>query len=912
MTFKTIIYLLCLTSVHTLAEDVTYFEYLSGDSTGCMDVREHCLESHDYPDNYSPSKDCHYEVQHNGFLTFTSDSYEIESGYDLLYINDIVYNGRHSTSESILVRSNDTIRWDTDYDNWGTWKGFQLCLNPDTSSINACGNQEGTNLNTDTCMCGSDLCYPNQLCNDGTCSLLNCGNQQGDEAWPCMWSGDDIVQQTTATCGAMMLTNIVQCNAAATSLGLPDVVADEVSVSNHPSGCFFFAGVRLYYNTLSTSTATCSENSECLCIAAPACKEGFNNDTCLCGTSTCTEHSGRVCYAEHSFCSTSSINVCGNQEGTDLNTDVCMCGSDLCYPNQLCNDGTCSLPNCGNQQGGEACMWSGDDIVQQTTATCVMLTNIAQCNAAATSLGLPDKVALQESESVYPPGCYYHSSNNLYYNTLSTSTVTCSENSECLCIAAPDCTHTNGATSNTDACLCGETGLCTADSGLYCTSSTNTCSSGDPCTNVYGSSLNTGADCSCGTGACNSFNGMYCYAEGNECSTTAFSNLCPIRNGSAANSVACTCGSVECTSTTGLICYSTYGGGSCRNTGFGAFGYIKAEGDTTCGFVSNRQSLPDKAACDAAATSMDLDDVVAENVISHNSNFPQGCYMRGGSSVFYNTLSTSTASCRSTDFCLCITASTCKEGSNNDTCLCGASTCTEHSGRVCEADTDTCSFPQCTHDSPSSSTYGSNSDTCLCGNTQCSANQFCYAEHSFCSTSSVNACGYQDGTNLNTDACMCGSDLCYPNQLCNDGTCSLPNCGNQQGGEACMWSGDDIVQQTTATCAMMLPNIAQCNAAATSLGLDDVVATPESTSYYPPGCYYLSNKYLYYNTLSTSTVTCSENSKCLCLPKECNELSSEYDHLGCGCDSWLQCDICYPIACVPLKAAHSTRCSCNE
>ena len=50
----------------------------------------------------------------------------------------------------------------------------------------------------------------------------------------------------------------------------------------------------------------------------------------------------------------------------------------------------------------------------------------------------------------------------------------------------------------------------------------------------------------------------------------------------------------------------------------------------------------------------------------------------------------------------------------------------------------------------------------------------------------------------------------------------------------------------------------------------------------------------------------------VCTYKECVQLRSEYVHLGCGCDSWLQCDICYPIACVPLKAAHSARCSCNE
>ena len=87
--------------------------------------------------------------------------------------------------------------------------------------------------------------------------------------------------------------------------------------------------------------------------------------------------------------------------------------------------------------------------------------------------------------------------------------------------------------------------------------------------------------------------------------------------------VACTCGSVECTSDTGLICYSTYGGGSCRKTGFGPFGYTKEAGDTNCESVSNRKPILDKAACEAAATSMGLDDVEAyEESVSFN---PPGC-----------------------------------------------------------------------------------------------------------------------------------------------------------------------------------------------------------------------------------------------------------------------------------------------
>ena len=102
----------------------------------------------------------------------------------------------------------------------------------------------------------------------------------------------------------------------------------------------------------------------------------------------------------------------------------------------------------------------------------------AVCEAAATSMGLDDVTAYEFSHSSYPPGCYWWGS-SLHYNTDFTSTASCTAYSGfCLCIAAPDCTHTNGATENTATCMCGGTG-CTTASGRFCTSSTSTCSSGD-------------------------------------------------------------------------------------------------------------------------------------------------------------------------------------------------------------------------------------------------------------------------------------------------------------------------------------------------------------------------------------------------------------------------------------------------
>ena len=115
------------------------------------------------------------------------------------------------------------------------------------------------------------------------------------------------------------------------------------------------------------------------------------------------------------------------------------------------------------------------------------LPNKASCEAAARGMGLDVVTANVISSSSYPPGCFFHAagaSRILHYNTLSTSTAPCNSAGSpfgadfCLCVAAPDCTHTNGATENTATCMCGGTG-CTTASGRFCTSSTSTCSSGD-------------------------------------------------------------------------------------------------------------------------------------------------------------------------------------------------------------------------------------------------------------------------------------------------------------------------------------------------------------------------------------------------------------------------------------------------
>ena len=361
-----------------------------------------------------------------------------------------------------------------------------------------------------------------------------------------------------------------------------------------------------------------------------------NGAKCLCGSVTCTNTTGLICYSNgDGFCRKSGFGNFGYKKT---------------YSNAVCR----SYVGFGITQG--------------------LLPNKAACEAAAKSMGLDDVDAVEGSWSNIASGCTYGTAysglgnSKLRYNTVSTSTASCTSNSDfCLCIAAPVCTQTNGATSNTDACLCGRTG-CTAASGLFC------------------------------------------YASNSQCSLVAIPD-CPAHYGLMANRAACTCSSATCTSMTGLICYSN-GGGSCRKTDFGRFGYIQVEGDQMCAHESNRKPLLDKVSCEAAAKSMGLDDVDA--VEGSWSNVPSGCNW-DGSKLYYNTMFKSCkgmanyedhsqctdAMCNfmrggNSSSCLCLAALECTHTngarSNTDACLCGGTGCTAASGLFCSASNSQCSL----------------------------------------------------------------------------------------------------------------------------------------------------------------------------------------------------------------------------
>ena len=66
-------------------------------------------------------------------------------------------------------------------------------------------------------------------------------------------------------------------------------------------------------------------------------------------------------------------------------------------------------------------------------SSCVRVTTKAECEEAARQLGHSDTSASEETVSNYPPYCYIHGGNGLWFNNQGSSTTECSSNNDCIC-----------------------------------------------------------------------------------------------------------------------------------------------------------------------------------------------------------------------------------------------------------------------------------------------------------------------------------------------------------------------------------------------------------------------------------------------------------------------------------------------
>ena len=66
-------------------------------------------------------------------------------------------------------------------------------------------------------------------------------------------------------------------------------------------------------------------------------------------------------------------------------------------------------------------------------STCERVTSKAECEDAASKLGLSDTTAWEETESGYPPYCYFYDGAYLYFNKNGNSGTQCSSHGACIC-----------------------------------------------------------------------------------------------------------------------------------------------------------------------------------------------------------------------------------------------------------------------------------------------------------------------------------------------------------------------------------------------------------------------------------------------------------------------------------------------
>ena len=316
--------------------------------------------------------------------------------------------------------------------------------------------------------------------------------------------------------------------------------------------------------------------------------------------------------------------------------------------------------------------------------------------------------------------------------------------------------------------------------------------------------------------------------------------VCGTTDGSKANTIApCTCGNEECTETTGLICYSTTGGGSCRKTAFGSFGYPRPKTGKCDDGVDERDWITSKEECGRAAVRAGLEWSVSPEVsVTTSPHYPPGCFWLQEGYPRFNTITTTAAGCsaHSSEYCLCSASE--------------LSSCTNTDASVANA------APACL--------CGTSPNTATCAS---DTGMWCLSSFNICGEH--HACSITDGSAENDDACMCGVEICSE-------TTGLI-CYSTEGGGSCRknaFGSFGYPRPKEGKCTDVdgrgwIESKEECERAAARMGLSDVVASL-TTDAHPPGCWWQDSKNLWFNTNANSAGSCNSHSSehCLCLASE--------------------------------------------
>ena len=311
---------------------------------------------------------------------------------------------------------------------------IMLLCSPISVDSAECLVADGSSLNTGACTCGVEECTASTglICfssvGGGSCRKDNLG-QYG---FPRPTTN---VQCSSTGERGLLIESKDSCEAAAVSMGLSDTTADWKN-SPDPPGCYYDTDSsdtdeHLFYNYQFSSTSKCSSASSCICVAASTCAitdgSEANTGPCQCGSVTCLVETGLICY-------------------DTIGGGSCRKNTPGAFGYQQVISGRC------------------DDVTGRQ-----YIKTITGCNTAAERMGLSDTTANSQTHSAYPPGCRTsgHYPDTLNFDPNPTSSQDCSFDNICICVAAADCTITDGSGTNGAMCYCG-TAFCTQETGLIC------------------------------------------------------------------------------------------------------------------------------------------------------------------------------------------------------------------------------------------------------------------------------------------------------------------------------------------------------------------------------------------------------------------------------------------------------------
>ena len=465
-----------------------------------------------------------------------------------------------------------------------------------------------TEANAGRCSCGNIFCDTGQYCNSEE-SLCGDGpspryKYHGVTSESCAYHGYSVILEENECLSAAEIVAFSKDIDRVTSRIVAMLTQPYTYV---PVGCFRRipdGGLFVALNT--ENTGKCSTDRTCICkevVSAPNCKpySQQNTETCSCGTSICSP--GEYCNPDFNLCSDTRS---PEYEFHAVTSDKC---EDHGYEN-IFTKNICKI--------AAETLFSYEGDVVGTTSTSVNI----------------------------PYTCYRHSvSEKAILPVRTTDDPTghlCTSVFVCLCtelVSKPDCTET-GLT--TEKCTCG-TNMC--DAGVFCNSQENSCFLAD-CNAMGEQNTET---CKCGTNVCTS--GQYCNSDLNLCADVRAPDKQPV-----------------------------------------------AVTDETCDHYGYEAILTD--ACVAAAQSLGVSTATSiyRTDTYASPSFPQTCWRFNDGRLFLATNPLNTGKCTTIRTCICeqvVSRPDCKVRTevNTETCLCGTTLCTR--GHYCDIEQNQCIKAPC-------------------------------------------------------------------------------------------------------------------------------------------------------------------------------------------------------------------------